>query len=110
MAGSRRRFEMSRSLLVLILGALLALVGLALAIGGAWLAILGGSIYYLLAGIGLLVSAILLIQGRALGAYLYLAIFAVTLVWAIWEVGLDPWPLVPRVVGPAVLVRAVPVL
>ncbi len=103
MAESRRRFGTSRSLLVLILGALLALVGLALAIGGAWLAILGGSIYYLLAGIGLVVSGVLLVQGRALGAYVYLAVFALTLVWAIWEVGLDPWPLVPRVVGPAVL-------
>ena len=103
MAESRRRFRFTRSLLALILGGLLVLIGLVLAVGGVWLAALGGSPYYLLAGVGLAASGALLLAGRPLGAYLYLAIFALTLVWALWEVGLDPWALVPRVVGPAVL-------
>lgn len=90
-------------MLVLILGGLLALVGVALAVGGAWLAILGGSLYYLLAGIGLAASGYLLLRGRPLGAYLYLGIFALTVIWALWEVGLNVWALVPRVFGPAVL-------
>ncbi|HKX92788.1 MAG TPA: membrane-bound PQQ-dependent dehydrogenase, glucose/quinate/shikimate family, partial [Sphingomicrobium sp.] len=96
-----RRF--SRSLVVLIVGGLLALIGLVLAVGGAWLAALGGSLYYVLAGLGLIASGFLLIRGDARGAYLYLAVFAATIVWALWEVGLNPWALVPRVVGPAVL-------
>ena len=44
----------------MILGLVLALIGLVLFIGGIWLAILGGSIYYLLAGLGLLASGYLL--------------------------------------------------
>ncbi len=105
MAASKSR--LSRSLLVLILGVLLGLVGLALAIGGAWLALLGGSLYYLLAGLGLVASGVLLVLGRPLGAYIYLGVFALTLVWALWEVGLNVWALVPRVIGPAVLAMLV---
>jgi quinoprotein glucose dehydrogenase len=103
MADSSRRFRFSRSLLVLIVGGLLAGIGLILAIGGIWLAALGGSIYYLLAGVGLMAAGVLMMGGRPLGAYVYLAVFALTLVWALWEVGLNPWALVPRVVGPMVL-------
>jgi quinoprotein glucose dehydrogenase len=96
-----RRF--SRSLVVLIVGALLSLIGVVLVAGGVWLAALGGSIYYLLAGLGLLASGLLLLRGDVRGGYLYLAVFVLTLVWALWEVGLNPWALVPRVIGPAVL-------
>jgi len=94
---------MTRSWAARILGLVLALIGLALLIGGIWLAVLGGSIYYLLAGLGLLASGYLLFRGNSNGAYLYLLVFALTLVWALWEVGLNPWALVPRVFGPAVL-------
>ena len=86
-----------------ILGVVLAPIGLVLLIGGVWLAVLGGSVYYLLAGLGLLASGYLLFRGNPNGAYLYLAVFALTLVWALWEVGLNPWALVPRVIGPAIL-------
>jgi quinoprotein glucose dehydrogenase len=103
MAESSRRFRFTRSLLVLIVGGLLAVIGLILAIGGIWLAALGGSVYYLLAGLGLIAAGVLMMGGRSLGAYVYLAVFALTLVWALWEVGLDPWALIPRVVGPLVL-------
>ncbi len=53
-------------------GVVLALIGLVLALGGAWLAVLGGSAYYVLAGLGLLVSGVLLVQRRALGAWIYI--------------------------------------
>ena len=66
-------------------------------------ALLGGSIYYLLAGLGLIASGFLLFRGRTTGAWVYLGVFGLTLVWALWEVGLDGWALVPRVIGPAVL-------
>ncbi len=87
----------------ILLGALFALIGLILAIGGAWLLSLGGSAYYLLAGIGLILSGVLLILGRALGAWIYIGVFVLTVLWALWEVGLNGWALVPRVVAPFVL-------
>jgi quinoprotein glucose dehydrogenase len=93
----------SRSILLLILGMLLGLIGLVLAVGGAWLAMLGGSAYYLLAGLGLLTSGYWFVRGDARGAYLYLTVFVLTVVWALWEAGLNVWALVPRVFGPAVL-------
>jgi len=86
-----------------ILGVVMLLVAIALIVGGAWLRALGGSGYYFLAGIGLFVTGILLWKRRIEGAYLYLLIFLATLIWAWWEVGADGWALVPRVVGPAVL-------
>ncbi|HET9335104.1 MAG TPA: PQQ-binding-like beta-propeller repeat protein, partial [Sphingomicrobium sp.] len=97
----------NRSLIVMLLGGLLGLIGLVLAIGGAWLALLGGSLYYLLAGLGLVAAGYLLIRGRALGAYIYIGVFALTLIWALWEVGMNGWALVPRVIGPAVLAMLV---
>lgn len=85
------------------LAVVLILIGLVLAAGGGWLAVLGGSWYYLLAGIGLVVSGLLLFRGRAEGVWLYWLVFLATLVWALWEAGGDGWALVPRVFAPAVL-------
>ena len=86
-----------------LVGLLLMLIGAILAIGGAWLGLLGGSLYYVLAGLGLLAAGWLLFRGRALGGWIYAAVFVATIAWALWEVGLDGWALVPRVVGPSVL-------
>ena len=44
--------------LVRVLAVLFLLIGLTLAIGGGWLLSLGGSFYYLLAGLGLIASAV----------------------------------------------------
>ena len=96
----RRR---NRSIIPVLLGAALAPIGLVLAAGGAWLAALGGSVYYLLAGLGLLVSGALLVRGKPAGARIYVLVYGLTLVWAVWEVGLRGWALVPRIVAPTVL-------
>src|SRR5258706_1170069 len=97
-----------------LLGVLVALIGFILAIGGAYLAALGGSAYYVVAGAMLLASGYLMIKGRIAGLYVYAGAFAVTCVWAFWEVGLSGWQLIPRLVGPFVLlvlaVVAAPVL
>ena len=79
-----------------ILGALLALTGLALLVGGIWLAILGGSRYYLLAGLGMMLAGIQLLRGRLSGAWWYAAVFIGTLLWTVWESGLDYWGWIPR--------------
>lgn len=86
-----------------VLGAVMLIIGIVLAIGGGWLIALGGSFYYLPAGIGLIVAGGLLILRRLEGAILYLLVFLATLIWAWWEVGTNGWALVPRLVGPAVL-------
>lgn len=91
-----------------VLGVVIALLGIVLALGGVKLISLDGSWYYLLAGIGLVLSGILLYRQRSLGAWIYVAVCLATVVWALWEVGLDGWALVPRVVAPLVLL--VPVL
>lgn len=85
------------------LGGFLIIVGGLLAVGGAWLASLGGSLYYLPAGLACLVAGILICRGNRLGAWIYGAVFAVTVLWALWEVGPDFWLLLPRVAGPLVV-------
>lgn len=85
------------------LGVVFALIGAVLTVGGLWLLTLGGSPYYILAGIGLLVSGGLLFLRRVTGVWVYGVVFIATVIWALWEVGLHGWPLVPRVVAPSVL-------
>ncbi|MHA6684072.1 glucose/quinate/shikimate family membrane-bound PQQ-dependent dehydrogenase [Mesorhizobium sp. A556] len=81
---------------ILITTIILALIGLFLGIGGAWLAALGGSWYYLLVGLGFLVTARLLYRRRSGALWLYAAIVLGTLIWAVWEIGFDWWSLAPR--------------
>ena len=89
-------------------------LGAVLGAGGVWLFALGGSWYYAVAGTGLVVCAGLLMRHRMAGVALYVAIFAATVVWALWERGLNGWAQVPRLLGPAILLvvilLAVPVL
>jgi len=94
-------------LTALIIGLVEALIALALLIGGIWLAALGGSAYYLLAGAAMLVSGLLLMRGHMIGGWVYIAVFFLTLIWALWEVGTNGWALVPRVIAPLVLLVAV---
>lgn len=48
--------------LLWILGVLMALIGLAIGIGGAYLVSLGGSGYFMLMGIAMLISAVLILK------------------------------------------------
>ena len=86
-----------------ILGAVIALIGIILALGGAKLIGVGGSWYYLFAGLALIVAGLAIAQRKLLGAWIYAGAFVVTALWAFWEVGLNGWALVPRLVGPLVL-------
>nr|WP_232493260.1 membrane-bound PQQ-dependent dehydrogenase, glucose/quinate/shikimate family [Novosphingobium kaempferiae] len=89
-----------------VLGGIIAVLGMVLAIGGIWLAVLGGSAYYVLTGMAMLASGVLLIRRNMLGGWLYCAIFVLTVIWAFAEVGANNWALVPRVVAPLVLLVA----
>lgn len=94
-------------LLALIVGLVIALIAIVLIIGGIWLVALGGSAYYLLAGIAMFASGLLLMRGQRIGGWLYCAVVFFTLIWALWEVGGNGWALVPRIVAPVVLLIAV---
>lgn len=90
-----------------VVGAVVGLIGLVLAIGGAWLVLLGGSLYYLVTGVAMVGAGVLLVRGRTLGGWLYLAIVLLTFLWAWWEVGANAWAQVPRIIAPVVLLVAV---
>jgi len=92
---------------VLILGGVIALIGIMLALGGAKLIAVGGSWYYLFAGLALIVAGLAVAQRKLLGVWIYGGAFVATMLWAFWEVGLNGWPLVPRLVGPLVLLLLV---
>ncbi|MEO6607840.1 MAG: membrane-bound PQQ-dependent dehydrogenase, glucose/quinate/shikimate family [Aestuariivirga sp.] len=79
-----------------LVAVLTALCGLGLLGGGIWLAFLGGSRFYLLSGVALMAIAALQLRRSILTLWLAAATIVVTLVWALWEVGLDWWQLVPR--------------
>lgn len=64
--------------------------------GGGQLIGLGGSWYYLLAGLGVGASALLLLTHRGQALLVFAAVLAGSTVWAWWEVHLDWWQLVPR--------------
>ena len=96
-----------RSVAAMIVGGLLALIGVVLAGGGIWLAAVGGSLYYALTGVAMIVAGWLLFRQQVLGAWLYAAVVALTVIWAFWEVGTNGWALVPRIIAPIVLLIAV---
>lgn len=96
-----------RNWAAIILGLVIAGIGVILAIGGAWLAVIGGSLYYLLAGAAMLVSGVLLIRERMTGAYLYIALTVLTVIWAFGDSHTNlVWALVPRIIAPLVLLLA----
>ena len=83
-------------MLVIITSLVIALIGLFLTGGGVWLIMLGGSWFYAVAGIAFLATALLLFMRNALAIWVYAATILVTLIWAVWEVGLDWWQLGAR--------------
>ena len=80
----------------LVMAIIVGLLGLWLTGFGAYLASLGGSLYYVLAGIGLIATAVLLFRRNAAALVVYAVVLAGTLIWAIAEVGFDVGQLSPR--------------
>lgn len=78
------------------LGVITALLGLCLFAGGIWLASLGGAWFYLIAGALLAVAGFGMIRRAAYALWLTLLTLAYAILWALYEVGLDFWQLVPR--------------
>lgn len=80
----------------IILAFLVVLMGGALIIGGGWLGWLGGSWFFLVLGLVVLASGLLLLGHRPAGLSTYAVAVLITLVWSLWEVGADWWALAPR--------------
>jgi quinoprotein glucose dehydrogenase len=98
---------MKRSWVASLLAIIMALIGIVLAVGGAWLLLLGGSIYYFIVGIGLLAAAWFLFNGRLLGGWIYVGLFALSAIWGFAESRGNAWAMVPWLVAPLVLLIAV---
>ena len=86
-----------------ILATLLLVIGLYLLLGGTQLLLLGGSPYYVVTGLTVTAAAVMLWRARKLGMWLYVAMLAWTVIWALWEAGLDGWGLGARLIAPFVL-------
>ncbi|UPG90514.1 membrane-bound PQQ-dependent dehydrogenase, glucose/quinate/shikimate family [Luteibacter aegosomaticola] len=81
-----------------LVGILLSLAGLGLAGGGFYLISLGGSWFYAPAGLALAAAGIGLALRRAWSLWVALALLAVSVIWALAEVGLDFWQVFPRII------------
>ena len=77
-------------------GIVILMLGLVLAVGGIWLLAVGGSWYYAIAALGFLLTAVLLIRRRPASLWVYALVVLGSLAWALWEAGLDWWPLAAR--------------
>lgn len=89
-----------------VLAAVFGLLGLLLLGGGLYLMALGGSWYYAIAGAGLIASAWYVFIGNIRGVWIYLGVFAFTVIWALFESGLKFWALEARIVAPMFLAGA----
>ncbi|WP_277964638.1 glucose/quinate/shikimate family membrane-bound PQQ-dependent dehydrogenase [Pseudomonas sp. RIT-To-2] len=70
---------------------------------GGYLASLGGSWYFVLAGLGMLVSSVLLFKQRLAGAWLFALVMILSVIWSVADAGLVFWPQVSRLFALGVL-------
>ena len=79
------------------LGTLLAILGSVLSFAGVYLLVIGGRTpYFVVAGIGIAASGVLIAAGKLAGLCLYFATFGLMLVWTIVETGGDASQLIAR--------------
>ena len=82
--------------ILLGLGLIIALLGLALAAGGIRLVSLGGSWYFLVGGLAMALSGLLITLRKPVGAWLFAAFLIGIALWAVSDTGLVFWPLFSR--------------
>lgn len=80
----------------ILLGVLIFAAGVFFAYFGSQLLALGGSLYFVLAGLALVATGILMMAARPVSAIVYTVFFGGTVAWSLIEVGLDFWPLISR--------------
>ncbi|MGF6711106.1 quinoprotein glucose dehydrogenase [Luteibacter sp. W1I16] len=72
------------------------ILGLVYIVLGAWLAASGGSVYYAPAGCLLLASAVMFLRRPSAGLLVYCVFLVATALWTYYDVGLDGWQWMPR--------------
>jgi quinoprotein glucose dehydrogenase len=80
----------------IITGIVFISIGLALTGGGAWLIALGGSLFYAIAGLGIVLTGALLIARRRSALWLYALVVVGSVLWSISDIRFDWWPLAAR--------------
>jgi quinoprotein glucose dehydrogenase len=85
------------------LGILLAVLGALLFVGGLWLLTRGASAYFLVVGLGLALSGMLLASGKKVGLIAYAITLAVIIAGSFLEEGMNTSKLVPRIAVPIVI-------
>src|SRR5688572_30115903 len=80
-----------------------AVPGAALFAGGSWLAWLGGSLYYAAAGAAMMAIGVALARGSRWAIWIHSGLVVGTIIWALFEAGVDPWALLARVGMPGVM-------
>lgn len=91
-----QRASRASTYILLGLGVVIALLGLALAAGGIRLVSLGGSWYFLVGGLAMALSGLLIALRKPVGAWLFAAFLIGTALWAVSDTGLVFWPLFSR--------------
>lgn len=91
-----QRASRASTFILLGLGVVIALLGLALAAGGIRLVSLGGSWYFLVGGLAMALSGLLIALRKPVGAWLFAAFLIGTALWAVSDTGLVFWPLFSR--------------
>lgn len=90
------KVSMGARLYALALAVVLLAIGAYFLYGGYQLLVLGGSLYYLVSAAALIATAYFLARADVRAGYVFAAFYLVTLLWALWEVGLQFWPLAAR--------------
>jgi len=80
----------------IITGIVFILIGLALTGGGAWLIALHGSLFYALAGLGIVLTGGLLIARQRSALWVYAIVVIGSVAWSIYDIRFDWWPLAAR--------------
>ena len=79
------------------LGILLTILGSALSFDGVYFLVIGGRTpYFVVAGIGIAISGVLIAAGKQAGVYLYWANLGLMFVWTIIETGGDAGQIIAR--------------
>lgn len=99
MSGTNIPVNLATRLWLRLLGVVIVAAGLFFVIGGSKLLLLGGSAYFIVAGLALLLSGVLIVRQRPVGGLIFGATFVLTVIWALWEVGLAFWPLISRLLA-----------
>ena len=107
--GMLRISAMTVRTLLGVAGVLLSIVGFVLAAGGL-LSTFNGSAFYVLMGLGLIVSGALIAKRQRAGAWTYTAVLGGTLVWALRDVNLGGSSMAVRLAGPAILLAMLTLL